>query len=526
MAVNSLQIPQIGTITPDITPQLSQLVATINAGQKRQSLAEIGKGIADGSIDYRTAAGRIAGMGDIGDTLKFLALAEAKDKLGREQAASQQFMSGLSSILGGAGNGSPGQPSQSGATVPNDSNAIPGTVGMNQRLADLSQDFIQDHPGTFLSSGSRTPQQQAALYAERASNPNPVAVPGTSLHERGLAADIGGMTPDDRAALPQYGLSQPVPNDPVHVQLSQSDISAQPSPGVGRITAAAIPHLVMALANRDLPAGQKEVAKLFLTRALDDSKPSEKVQYLQQLADLSGFQGTPLELEMQLRQASKPQMTVDQRTESGEAKAAGEAAGKRRADMFAAANSAIPALANLTRVKTLLDQVSQGKLEPSRMTISAWAKSLGVDDNFAKSIGLDPKGVGSAQALQSLVNELVVGKLGAGGFPSNNFSDSDREFLTDIFPKLGNDPRANAIILETARRARQANIDRVLAYQAWADDPANKNKSFERFEFDQARTAKNMNRFGDLRQQAETLLESAPSSQSGNANGINWKVIR
>lgn len=116
---------------------------------------------------------------------------------------------------------SPAAPSNiSSATVPNDDNAIPGTVGMNQTLADRTQDFIQDNPGTTMTSGVRTPQQQAALYADRANNPNPVAPPGTSLHERGMAADIGGMTADQRAQLPQYGLSQPVANDPVHVQLA------------------------------------------------------------------------------------------------------------------------------------------------------------------------------------------------------------------------------------------------------------------------------------------------------------------
>jgi hypothetical protein len=79
-----------------------------------------------------------------------------------------------------------------------------------------------------MSSGVRSTADQARLYADRANNPNPVAPPGTSLHERGLAADIGGMTPDQRAMLPQYGLSQPVANDPVHVQLAANDPAALP----------------------------------------------------------------------------------------------------------------------------------------------------------------------------------------------------------------------------------------------------------------------------------------------------------
>src|SRR4051812_48383492 len=39
-------------------------------------------------------------------------------------------------------------------------------------------------------SGARSTAQQAALYANRASNPYPVAKPGTSKHERGEAVDV------------------------------------------------------------------------------------------------------------------------------------------------------------------------------------------------------------------------------------------------------------------------------------------------------------------------------------------------
>jgi peptidoglycan L-alanyl-D-glutamate endopeptidase CwlK len=39
-------------------------------------------------------------------------------------------------------------------------------------------------------SGLRSTAQQAVLYANRASNPRPVAVPGTSKHETGNAVDL------------------------------------------------------------------------------------------------------------------------------------------------------------------------------------------------------------------------------------------------------------------------------------------------------------------------------------------------
>jgi hypothetical protein len=124
----------------------------------------------------------------------------------------------------------PSVPAPTGPVVPNDSNALPGQAGMNLALADRVQDFVQDNPGTAMTSGFRSNSDQARLYADRGNNPNPVAAPGTSNHERGMAADIGGMTPEQRTLLPQYGLAQPVRNDPPHVELAPNVQMAQAAP--------------------------------------------------------------------------------------------------------------------------------------------------------------------------------------------------------------------------------------------------------------------------------------------------------
>jgi peptidoglycan L-alanyl-D-glutamate endopeptidase CwlK len=58
-----------------------------------------------------------------------------------------------------------------------------------------------------VSSGLRSYAQQAALYANRASNPNPVAAPGTSKHERGLAVDLVAVSGGSSAAIGAAGES-------------------------------------------------------------------------------------------------------------------------------------------------------------------------------------------------------------------------------------------------------------------------------------------------------------------------------
>lgn len=67
-------------------------------------------------------------------------------------------------------------------------------------------------------SGYRSPAEQAALWARRFSNPFPVAPPGSSAHERGLAVDL---TEADAAAVAGLGvgLCRPFANDPVHLEL-------------------------------------------------------------------------------------------------------------------------------------------------------------------------------------------------------------------------------------------------------------------------------------------------------------------
>ena len=70
-----------------------------------------------------------------------------------------------------------------------------------------------------ITSGARSAEQGIKLFGERASNPNLVAKPGTSLHEKGMAADISPEVPT--AFLDQFGLHRPFGSrDPVHVEIN------------------------------------------------------------------------------------------------------------------------------------------------------------------------------------------------------------------------------------------------------------------------------------------------------------------
>ena len=72
-----------------------------------------------------------------------------------------------------------------------------------------------------VTSGWRSTDAQAALYANRAANPYPVAPPGSSMHERGLAIDVpADFVPRLLEVAPRAGLCQPYPaDDPIHFEV-------------------------------------------------------------------------------------------------------------------------------------------------------------------------------------------------------------------------------------------------------------------------------------------------------------------
>ena len=79
-----------------------------------------------------------------------------------------------------------------------------------------------------VTSAVRDSAKQAELYQAYVSGKSrfPAAPPGTSKHERGLAVDISQAVADDMdrmGLLKKYGLSRPVANDPVHLEVSAAN---------------------------------------------------------------------------------------------------------------------------------------------------------------------------------------------------------------------------------------------------------------------------------------------------------------
>ena len=96
-------------------------------------------------------------------------------------------------------------------------------------------------PDGGITSAGRTSGQQASLYANRGSNPYPVAAPGTSKHELGEALDVS-LTSSTAAWLrangARYGWTRPLASDPVHWEYaSTSNVTTVSNPISGGLDA-------------------------------------------------------------------------------------------------------------------------------------------------------------------------------------------------------------------------------------------------------------------------------------------------
>jgi hypothetical protein len=190
--------------------QVGRMGGAAGARAQAQTAADAAAlaGAADGEPAARALAeangARLAGFEELGlDTRVVVELGPARATArARRQAGT---------VGGGGAGGAGGRPGPS----PDPGGLRPA---MKAALARAEQLLGQPVP---ITSGYRSPEKQRALWLNRAANPYPVAAPGTSMHERGLAVDVpAGFVPRLVAVAAQAGLCQPYPKaDPIHFEV-------------------------------------------------------------------------------------------------------------------------------------------------------------------------------------------------------------------------------------------------------------------------------------------------------------------
>jgi hypothetical protein len=145
------------------------------------------------------------------------------------------------------------------------------------------------------------------------------------------------------------------------------------------------------------------------------------------------------------------QTTLDMRQESAENKAVGEGMGKQYLAIQQTGLDAPSKLSKLDRLDYLLDGLNTGKLAPTFAQLASIGESFGIT--------LD-KNLGPKQAALALSREIALtlrNPAGGAGMPGA-LSDADREFLVTMTPGLTQSPEGNRLILETARKLAQRDM--------------------------------------------------------------------
>ncbi|MBN8968939.1 MAG: hypothetical protein J0G95_10815 [Rhizobiales bacterium] len=317
MAVAPLNLPGYAAPqTIDWSP-LANLGKTIQENRQRQTLADLGQGLADGSIDYRAAAGQLASTGNLNGVVSLLQLGEAKDKLARETAAADQFTKSLGPMFGGQqpagsmplsaigsfGNAtaaveSGGKYDALGPVTKTGDRAYGKYQVMGANVGPWTKEVLGNEmsPADFVSN----PQAQDAVYnAKFGALAQKYGPEGAA---RAWFAGEGGMNDPNRrdqlgTTVDQYGKRF------TNALAGAGNAPADAQPAAAQIVSPAlIPRMLGAMSNPNLPAAQKEIAKTLLTRALDESKMSDSMKgYI--YAKGQGYGGTYLEYQKELKKS-------------------------------------------------------------------------------------------------------------------------------------------------------------------------------------------------------------------------------
>lgn len=244
-----------------------------------------------------------------------------------------------------------------------------------------------------------------------------------------------------------------------------------------------------------------------IPKSLDTNVERDYQKYSDQ-ERAQGRQPMPfMNYQMELKRAGATAITNDMRGPNSFETHYGEGQAKRALATLEQGDKASGELQNIQLLRRLNGSIETGKLTPGIATMGAYLQSVGIDP---KAVGIDPNLPARAESMTALSNKQLMGLLGPGGFPSQNFSDTDRKFLEKIVTSPYDRPETNEMKLAVAERVHGLAMEKA---NAWVD-ARDQGQSFEKFERDWRKGLQGRNVFGDLQ-----LPNAAPAgSEQGGAH--------
>lgn len=125
-------------------------------------------------------------------------------------------------------------------------------------------------------------------------------------------------------------------------------------------------------------------------------------------------------------------------------------------------------LSRLQRMEELVNNFTTGAGANTSITAGQLAQRLGVPKATVEALGIDPNTIAQGEAIRSLTSQMLVGMIGSGGFPSQGFSNADRDMLERALPSLQNSPQGNKLIIEIMRAGAKRDLEIGQAWRAWS----------------------------------------------------------
>jgi hypothetical protein len=162
----------------------------------------------------------------------------------------------------------------------------------------------------------------------------------------------------------------------------------------------------------------------------------------------------------------------------------GKTLAERASDWEAASTRSAQTLGRLQRFEALNQQFTTGAGANISLTAGQVAQRLGIPDAVLGTLGIARDQVAAGEGLRSLTSQMLVGLLGSGGFPSNNFSNADRDMLERALPALANSPNGNAVIINILRASAERDRTIGAAWREWTAQNGESAESVRRFQAD------------------------------------------
>jgi hypothetical protein len=213
--------------------------------------------------------------------------------------------------------------------------------------------------------------------------------------------------------------------------------------GEGGPTMAHMPYVVRALGNPNLPEGDKFVAQTMFKSILDNAKPNERIQFLEDMKAKSNFPGTLLQLELELRKSGANNVSVETKQETTAASEGAKALTKRFSAYSEAGDQSNKNLALLDMLKDLRAQFPTG----GGAAMQAWLADRGI------KVG---KNVDQATAYSAIIERMTPWQRPPG---SGATSEAENVMYRKALPRIINSPGGNDIIDATTRAEYEHNLE-------------------------------------------------------------------